>query len=204
MATTVSEGTKRLSLNKKLKRPAENVYYHFRFPPKKVHIYRWFGDENECGRLIFYNVNGKYYTSMTVQYFTYLMKNRLIKAETTSSEAEKPAEKPIEKPAEKLKDQESKSVKKPDDSWRYKPQVLDADSKALLVKIRHDMLNITGVRLKYIEEHGPYSVSKVISDIDDVIKAGIVSDYDFGRIISRFYSIDATLSKLPYRLDDSL
>lgn len=204
MATTVSEGTKRLSLNKKLKRPAENVYYHFRFPPKKVHIYRWFGDENECGRLIFYNVNGKYYTSMTVQYFTYLMKNRLIKAETTSSEAEKPAEKPIEKPKEQKYIPDDTCVKKPDDSWRYKPQVLDADSKALLVKIRHDMLNITGVRLKYIEEHGPYSVSKLISDIDDVIKAGIVSDYDFGRIISRSAVIDSTIRGLFKQSSDSL
>ena len=66
------------------------------------------------------------------------------------------------------------------------------------------MLNITGVRLKYIEEHGPYSVSKVISDIDDVIKAGIVSDYDFGRIISRSAVIDSTIRGLFKQSSDSL
>lgn len=204
MATTVSEGTKRLSPMKRLKRPAENIEYSFRFPPKKIHTYRWFGDIGTDGRLILYNIKGRYYTSMTPQYFTYLIKNRLVEAKETLSFNGTLPEQPIKKPKEQKYIPDHTCVKKPDDSWRYKPQVLDADSKALLVKIRHDMLNITGVRLKYIEEHGQYSVSKLISDIDDVIKAGIVSDYDFGRIISRFYSIDATLSKLPYRLDDSL
>ena len=79
---------------KRIIEPQENVEYVFRFPPKKVYTYRWYGDMHK-GRVLLYNVTRKYYTAFTPQYFTFLQSNHLV-----SKTVVQPNDKPIiEEPA---------------------------------------------------------------------------------------------------------
>lgn len=185
---------------KKLKPPVENVEYTFRFPPKKLFTYRWYGETDKKGRLIFWNVGGKYYTSFTPQYFTYLQRNRLVGKKDVIAE-EKPEDNIKEKstPVSQLtKESGSPVVKEIKEVERDRDKVEPLTKE--LIKYLEDLIG----RLKTITDQGKliirakfpmqkeYLPERLIADMQQAIKNGI-SDKGFGVLMSRYLKIDNEL-----------
>lgn len=186
---------------RKIIMPTENVEYTFRFPPKKQLVYRWFGDVTEKGRLLLWNITGKYYTGMTATYFTYLLKNRLVNKKTVADVADKPTVK--EPTAKNEKVAKSVTHSQPIEEKRTE---LTEQQKAENVRFCNQFINeVRGysdteksyLRLKLEqtvskEEIGLYDTGRVITDLERL--KGDISDEEYSAIISRYLAISGTIS----------
>lgn len=190
---------------KRIRMPLENVEYTFRFPPKRQITYRWFGEqEGPKGRLVLWNVTGKYYTKMTPQYFTYLCSNRFIKKETVDAIEEKPApvsqlakakEKPVSEPA-LIKEVAPAPPKEPErDLDKVLPlgkeeiEVLEGWIKRLEALTENEKFLI---RAKFPMKK-EYKPDNLIVAMRYAIKNGI-SDNGFGVLVCRYMRIDGAIT----------
>lgn len=186
---------------RKIIMPTENVEYTFRFPPKKQLVYRWFGDVTEKGRLLLWNLTGKYYTGMTATYFTYLLKNRLVNKKTVADVSDKPN--PKEPTVKNEKVAKSVTHSQPIEEKRTE---LTEQEKADNVRFCDKCINeVRGysdteksyLRLKVVqtvskEKIGLYDTGRVITDLERL--KGDISDEEYSAIISRYFAISETVS----------
>ena len=183
---------------KRLKMPSENVEYIFRFPPHRKITYRWFGDEKGKGRLVFYNVTGKYYTAMTVFYFNYLLSNRLVEKTNVEPLPEIPERKEKTKQTQqatlKIKPKEEPKEEPKKDLDKIEP--LSTEEKTYLNNLWLKINALNSNTIAFIERQlGKNAVSKLGADIKNAILYGI-SDNDFQLVIRRSIQIDELIRGL--------
>lgn len=181
---------------KKIIMPEENVEYTFRFPPKKQLVYRWFGDVNEKGRLLLWNLTGKYYTGMTATYFAYLLKNRLVEKRTVADVSDRPTTKKelVAKIETKIESQkpnytELTEQEKADNICFCNKCIEEIQGYSDTEK---SFLKIKVVQKVSKENVGLYEVGRVISDLERL--KGEISDEEYSAIISRYFAISETIS----------
>lgn len=186
---------------RKIIMPTENVEYTFRFPPKKQLVYRWFGDVTEKGRLLLWNITGKYYTGMTATYFTYLLKNRLVNKKTVADVADKPTAKEATGKNEKV----AKSVTHSQQTEEKRTELTEqekADNIRFCDKCINEVRGYSDTEKSYLrlkvvqtvskEKIGLYDTGRVITDLERL--KGDISDEEYSAIISRYFAISETIS----------
>ena len=188
---------------KRIIEPQENVEYVFRFPPKKVYAYRWYGDIQK-GRILLFNITRKYYTAMTPVYFTFLCSNRLV-----SKTIVQPNDKPIiEEPkptASPSPTAEVKPKKQKEEDFDYdtvkplEPEITEWLQGELIPKLNAiPEKDKQYIRRKY-EEFPVYWIEKTIARMQAAIKDGC-SNAEFASIMGAMNKAENDIMNLHSRL----
>ena len=181
---------------KKIRMPEENVEYTFRFPPKKMIVYRWFGDVTEQGRLLLWNKTGKYYTGMTAVYFSFLCRNRLVNRQTVEPISDKPDKKT---PAVKNSKALNNVTYSPPEEKKY--TVLTEQEQAENViycnKIIEELKGYSDVEKHFLkikvgqrvdkEKISLYDVGRMINNVEQL--KGEISDDEYSAVMGRYLTI---------------
>lgn len=188
-------------MTRKIRMPEENVEYTFRFPPKKILVYRWFGDVNEKGRLLLFNLTGKYYTGMTATYFTFLCKNRLVNKKTVADVSDKPT---LKEPTAK-KENFSKVVTHSQPTEEKRSELTEqekADNVFYCNKIIEELKGYSDVEKRFLkikveqrvskEDIGLYEVGLMINNVEQL--KGEISDEEYSAVMGRYFMISSIVS----------
>ena len=176
-------------------KPVENVEYTFRFPPKRILIYRWYGNVTDKGRLLLFNKTENYYTGMTPQYFTFLLRNRLVEKKTVDV-AEKPPE------PKTVATKQTIAIKEQANDTD-KVTALDSDSLAFVDKAIKWLEDLRPEDKHYLQMkfsgQKELSITQMIANFK-YIKDNGISNKGFGVMISRYLKLASTLSAFKQKL----
>lgn len=184
---------------KQLKMPEENIEYTFRFPPKRILVYRWYGDMQR-GRILLYNLTGKYYTGMTPVYFNFLLSNRLVQKKEVPEEEPKELpnvvksavtgqstdqkKKPEEPTFTEQTDEEfAENIKFCDECIANIKKYSDNEKKWLYYVLKQQSVSIA-------EAH---DINRLIIDFERA--KGIMSDQEFSDLMCRYMKVDNLIKK---------